>query len=264
MTQLSISTKNLSVVLFFLMVSVSWAQQNATSYKRRVLEASEVDLLFSYYSQDGQNAAVTGGEGTEELTDATSSIVLRMPMNEDDILTVDVGLSAYTSASSSNVNPLDGGLNVSPFDASSGESRKDLLAYINPSYQHSSDDRNSIWSANAYFSSEYDYFSIGFEGSYTKLFNEKNTEITLSGNVFLDKWNAIYPIELRDGFFDDRIIGNGTYNPIFSEFDSENRNSYSLSLSFSQILSQKLQGALFMDMVSQNGLLSTPFQRVYF
>ena len=264
MTQLSISTKNLSVVLFFLMVSVSWAQQNATSYKRRVLEASEVDLLFSYYSQDGQNAAVTGGEGTEELTDATSSIVLRMPMNEDDILTVDVGLSAYTSASSSNVNPLDGGLNVSPFDASSGESRKDLLAYINPSYQHSSDDRNSIWSANAYFSSEYDYFSIGFGGSYTKLFNEKNTEITLSGNVFLDKWNAIYPIELREGFFDDRITGNGTYSPIFSEFDSENRNSYSLSLSFSQILSQKLQGALFMDVVSQNGLLSTPFQRVYF
>ncbi|MHA7830143.1 MAG: DUF3570 domain-containing protein [Flagellimonas sp.] len=263
MNQLSRLTKNLSVVVFFLIVSLGWCQQDA-SYKRRVLEASEVDLLFSYYNQDGQNAAVTGGEGTEELTDATSSIVLRLPMNEDDVLTVDVGLSAYTSASSSNVNPLDGGVNVSPFDASSGESRKDVLAYINPSYQHSSDDRNSIWNANAYFSSEYDYFSIGFGGSYTKLFNEKNTEITLSGNVFLDKWNAIYPIELREGFFDDRITGNGTYSPIFSEFDSENRNSYSLSLSFSQILSQKLQGALFMDVVSQNGLLSTPFQRVYF
>ena len=264
MNQTSKSTKLIFVLILFLMVSVSWAQQNDASYKRRVLEASEVDLLFSYYSQDGQNAAVTGGEGTEELTDATSSIVLRMPMNEDDILTVDVGLSAYTSASSSNVNPLDGGLNVTPFDASSGESRKDLLAYINPSYSHSSDDRNAIWSANAYFSSEYDYFSIGFGGSYTKLFNEKNTEITLSGKVFLDKWNAVYPIELRDGFFDDRITGNGTYNPIFSEFESENRNSYALSLSFSQILSQKLQGALFIDVVSQNGLLSTPFQRVYF
>lgn len=258
------TTKLFFVIVFFLMVSVGWSQQSDTSYKRRVLEASEVDLLFSYYNQDGENAAVTGGEGTEELTDATSSIVLRMPMNEDDILTVDVGLSAYTSASSSNVNPLDGGLNVTPFDASSGESRKDVLAYINPTYSHSSDDRNSIWSANAYFSSEYDYFSIGFGGSYTKLFNEKNTEITLSGKVFLDKWNAIYPIELRDGFFDDRISGNGTYTPIFSEFEGENRNSYSLSLSFSQILSQKLQGALFMDVVSQNGLLSTPFQRVYF
>ncbi len=258
------SIKSVFAILFFLMGFLGWSQQNDASYKRRVLEVSEVDLLFSYYSQDGQNAAVTGGEGTEELTDATSSIVLRMPMNEDDVLTVDVGLSAYTSASSSNVNPLDGGLNVSPFDASSGESRKDLLAYINPTYSHSSDDRNAIWSANAYFSSEYDYFSIGFGGSYTKLFNEKNTEITLSGKVFLDKWNAIYPIELRDGFFDDRITGNGTYNPIFSEFESENRNSYSLSLSFSQILSRKLQGAIFMDVVSQNGLLSTPFQRVYF
>ncbi len=242
---------------------MAMAQQVDTSYKKRVLETSEVDLLFSYYTQDGDHAAVTGGEGTEELTDATSTIVLRMPMNEDDVLTVDVGLSAYTSASTSNVNPFDEG-NATPFDASSGESQKDNLAYINPSYSHSSDDRNKIWSANAYISSEYDYFSVGFGGSYTRLFNEKNTEITLSGKVFLDKWKPEYPIELRDGFFDNRITGNGTYAPIFSEFEKETRNSYSLSLSFSQILSKKLQGALFLDVVSQNGLLSTPFQRVYF
>ncbi|MEZ4809304.1 MAG: DUF3570 domain-containing protein [Allomuricauda sp.] len=249
---------------FALCTFTGWAQQTDTSYKQRVLEASEIDVLFSYYNQDGTHAAVTGGEGTEDLTDATSSLVLRMPMNEDDILTVDVGLSAYTSASSSNINPLDGGNNVTPFDASSGESRSDVLAYINPSYQHSSGDRNSIWSANAYLSSEFDYFSIGFGGSYTRLFNEKNTELTLSGRVFLDKWNAVYPVELRNGFFDNRISGNGTYNPNFSEFDKENRNSYTLSLSFSQILSKKLQGVLSVDFVSQNGLLSTPFQRVYF
>lgn len=257
--------KVILLLLFGFFTVYGWAQQTNTTYTKRVLETSELDFLFSYYSQDGQNAAVTGGEGTEELTDATSTIVLRMPMNENDILTVDVGLSAYTSASSSNVNPLDGSnLNTTPFDASSGESRKDLLAYINPSYQHSSDDRNAIWSADAYFSTEYDYFSIGFGGSYTRLFNEKNTEVALSGRVFFDKWNAIYPIELRDGFFDSRITGNGTYNPNFTVFDDENRNSYSLSLSFSQILSKKLQGALFADIVSQNGLLSTPFQRVYF
>lgn len=262
---IKIKCKTLNLLIFLFAISINWAQQSNSSYKKRVLEASEVDFLFSYYSQDGQNAAVTGGEGTEELTDATSTIVLRMPMNEDDVLTVDVGLSAYTSASSSNVNPLDGGnLNTTPFDASSGESRKDLLAYINPSYQHSSEDRNSIWTANAYFSTEYDYFSIGFGGSYSRLFNEKNTELTISGNVFLDKWNAIYPIELRDGFFDNRVTGSGTYNPNFAVFEKENRNSYSVSLSFSQILSKRMQGSLFMDIVSQSGLLSTPFQRVYF
>jgi hypothetical protein len=242
-----------------------YSQQNDTSYKKKVLETSELDVLFSYYNQDGENAAVTGGEGTEELTDATSTLVLRMPLNADDVLTVDVGISAYTSASSSNVNPLDGtNPNVSPFDASSGESRKDVLAYFNPTYQHNSADRNSIWSANAYVSNEYDYFSIGFGGSYTKLFNERNTEVSISGRVFLDKWNSQYPIELRQGFFDDRVTGTGTYAPSFSEFIDENRDTYSVSLSFSQILTKKLQGSLFLDLVSQNGLLSTPFQRVYF
>ncbi|MFS4456167.1 DUF3570 domain-containing protein [Maribacter sp. 2304DJ31-5] len=242
--------------------------QNTTnsSYQKRVLEAAEIDLLFSYYGQDGSNAAVTGGEGTEELSDATSSIVVKIPLNPDDILTVDAGVSAYTSASSSNVNPLDGdpNNNSSPFSASSGASRQDLLAYFNPSYQHSSKDRNSIVSANGYVSSEYDYFSIGFGAGYARLFNEKNTEISISANVFLDKWNPQYPIELRNGFSDNRTTGNGIYNPAFTPFEKENRNSYSISLSFSQILAKRLQGSVFMDLVRQQGLLSTPFQRVYF
>ena len=108
-----------------------------------------------------------------------------MPINENDVLTVDVGLSAYTSASSSNVSPLDGyNENLSPFDASSGQSRKDVLTYINPSYQHSSSDRNTLWSVNAYLSKEYDYTSVGFGGSYSKSFNENNTEITVSSQIF--------------------------------------------------------------------------------
>jgi hypothetical protein len=192
--------------------------------------------------------------------------VVKIPLNEDDVLTVDAGISAYTSASSSNVNPLDGDANrtVSPFSASSGASRQDVLTYFNPSYQHSSDDRNSIVNAKAYVSAEYDYFSFGFGGGYTHLFNEKNTEVSINAQVFLDKWNPQYPIELRNGFFDSRTTGNGTYNPNFNAFEKETRNSYSVSLGFSQILGKKLQGSIFMDIVSQTGLLSTPFQRVYF
>lgn len=240
--------------------------QDDSGYKKRVLEAAEIELLFSYYGQDGQNAAVTGGEGTEELTDATSSIVVKIPLNEDDVLTVDAGISAYTSASSSNVNPLDGDANraVSPFSASSGASRQDVLTYFNPSYQHTSDDRNSIINAKAYVSAEYDYFSIGFGGGYARLFNEKNTEVSINAQVYLDKWNSQYPIELRTGFFDSRTTGTGTYSPDFSPFGQETRNSYSLSLGLSQVLGKKLQGSIFLDVVSQTGLLSTPFQRIYF
>ena len=240
--------------------------QEGNSYKKRVLESAEIDLLFSYYGQDGQNAAVTGGSGTEALTDATSALVVSIPLNDDDVLTADVGISAYTSASSSNINPFDGDANrtVSPFSASSGASRQDVLVHFNPSYAHSSDDRNSITTVNAYISSEYDYFSIGFGGGYTRLFNEKNTEVSLSGKVYFDKWNPQYPIELRDGFFDSRTVGNGPYMPNFNAFSDEKRNSYSLALGLSQILGKRWQGAILMDAVIQNGLLSTPFQRVYF
>ena len=252
--------------LFFLFSLGAFSQKDSTVYKKRVLEAAEIDLLFSYYGQDGQNAAVTGGEGTEELTDATSSIVVQLPLNEDDVLTIDAGISAYTSASSSNVNPFDGDVNriASPFSASSGASRQDVLAHFNPTYQHSSDDRNSIYNANAYIASEYDYFSLGFGAGYSRLFNEKNTELSIGGKVYFDKWNPQYPIELRNGFFDNRITGVGNYSPQFSEFETENRNSYSVSLGLSQILGKKIQGSVFMDVVIQNGLLSTPFQRIYF
>jgi len=230
------------------------------------LESAEIDLLFSYYGQNGQNAAVTGGSGTEELTDATSALIVSIPLNDDDVLTADVGISAYTSASSSNINPFDGDVNrtVSPISASSGASRHDVLVHFNPSYAHTADDRNSTTSVNAYVSSEYDYFSVGFGGGYSRLFNDKNTEVSLSGKVYFDKWNPQYPIELRNGFFDSRTVGNGIYAPAFNEFSDEKRNSYSLSLGLSQILGKRWQGAIFMDAVVQNGLLSTPFQRVYF
>ena len=258
------NSRLLSVVL--VLVFFSCYAQEDTTYKKRVLEAAEIELLFSYYEQDGSNAAVTGGEGSEALNDATSSIVLKIPIGENDIITADMGISAYTSASSSNVNPFDGDVNreASPFSASTGASRQDVLTHFSPSYSHASEDRNTLVSAKAYISTEYDYFSVGLGGGYLRKFNEKNTELTVDAQVYFDTWNPQYPIELRTGFFDSRISGNGTYTPDFEAFENVNRNSYALSLGFSQVLSKRLQTSIFMDVVSQNGLLSTPFQRVYF
>lgn len=251
------------------------AQDSTKVYKKRVLESVEVDFLSSYYTQDGDNAAVSGGIGTEELTDVTGTFVVSIPLNDDDVLTIDAGVSAYTSASSSNVGPFDGGGVADPFQASSGASSSDVWANLTGSYSHSSDDRNDIWSAKLSVSSEYDYFSVGVGGSYTKLFNEKNTEVSVNGNVYIDTWNAIYPTELRpfgEGgnglsnrlFTQNTITGNTNYAPIFTEFADEGRNSYSLGFGFSQILHKNVQGSLALDFVQQQGLLSTPFQRVYF
>ena len=257
--------------------SYSQATQDSTKvYKKRILETTEVDFLTSYYSQDGDNAAVSGGIGTEELTDVTGTFVVSIPLNDDDVLTIDAGVSAYTSASSSNVNPFDGGGTADPFQASSGASSSDTWANVTGSYSHSSDDRNDIWSATVSVSTEYDYFSAGVGGSYTKLFNEKNTEVSVKANVFIDSWSLIYPTELRapeNGDDDDdddfninnyTITGNPNYNPQFVPIESSGRNTYALGFGFSQILHKNVQGSLALDLVKQQGLLSTPFQRVYF
>lgn len=241
------------------------AQDSTSTYKKRVLETTEVDFLMSYYTQEGSNAAVSGGLGTEELTDIAPTIIVSMPLNDDDVLTVDFGISAYTSASSSNINPLDSNGPADPFVASSGASSGDVWGNLTGSYTHSSDDRNDIWSAKVSVSTEYDYFSFGFGGSYSKLFNERNTELSLNANVFIDSWSLIYPIELRGiDLSNYSVSGNVNYNPAFVPLDSKGRNSYSLGFGFSQILSKRMQGSIAVDLVQQQGQLSTPFQRVYF
>lgn len=291
------------IILFIAVFGLANAQQDSTKvYKKRVLETTEIDFLSSYYAQDGNNASVTGGIGTEELTDFTGTIVVSIPLNADDVLTVDAGFSAYTSASSSNGNPFDlsgasgdddddddddrGGLAAnqigSPWVASSGASASDVWSSINVDYSHSSDDRNTIWNADASFSAEYDYSSIGFGGGLTKLYNEKNTTLGLRAKVYLDTWNPIYPTELKaysdvggdlnNGFFENVTIldqaGNTSTNwsPIngFQLVSDKARNSYSLSFSLSQILSKNSQFSLFFDVVKQQGWLANPLQRVYF
>jgi len=250
------------------------AQQDSTLvYKKRVLETTEVDFLTSYYGQDGKNAAVTGGIGTEKLTDITAAIVVSIPMNEDDVLTVDAGFSAYTSASSSNGNPFDisgasgnddddddddddrvgqkaiGDVIGSPWVASSGASGADVWTNVNVDYAHSSDDRNTIWNADISFANEYDYLSLGFGGGLTKLYNEKNTTLGLSSKVYLDTWRPIYPTELKayddvngnqnDGFFEGVTIvdqqGNATVNwrPLNGFETIEGKGRNSYAVSFS-------------------------------
>ncbi len=300
--------KKFIVIGLFLFSGLLFSQeQKETSdktYKKRVLESVEVDFLMSYYEQDGNHASVTGGIGTEKLTDITPTIIVSIPLNADDVLTVDAGISAYTSASSSNLDPFDSsgasqgdddddddrGVRVSditgsPWVESSGASAQDVWVGGSVSYAHSSDDRNSIWTANVNFASEYDYTSIGFGGGYTRLFNEKNTEVGVKGQVFLDTWNPKYPTELdsyieaggnlNNGFFADIDIldqagniidkdGINVWSPRFETISNKSRNSYSLSFSFSQIINQRAQFSLFLDVVQQSGWLSNPMQRVYF
>lgn len=291
---------NLIAVLLFTYIGYSQASQDSTKiYKKRVLETAEVDIISSLYTQDGDNAAVTGGIGTEKLTDLATSITISIPLNDDDVFTLDGTISAYSSASSSNTNPFGGdddddegnysanGIGFgSPWIESSGASKSDVWVNGDIGYSHSSDDRNSVAGANISFAKEYDYTSIGLGGSFAKLYNEKNTEISAKANVYIDSWQPIYPVELKTyieknqnlnaGFFNGINIynqngiaidknGETVWIPLKSSLiDTKSRNTYSLSLGFSQILSNRAQFSVFLDLVQQNGWLANPMQRVYF
>jgi Protein of unknown function (DUF3570) len=281
------------IITLVLLVSTvySFSQEKDTTavFKKRVLETTEIDFLSSYYSQDGKHSSVSGGIGSEQLTDIASNIVIAIPLNDDDVLTIDSGISAYSSASSSNINPFDankknanGDLYTSPWQASSGASQSDVLAALSVNYSHSSDDRNLIWNADVAFSNEYDYTSIGFGGGITKLFNDKNSEVSIKANAYLDQWRPIYPTELREfdkhgtnfqnaGYFNGVNVYDQNGNPStnyqpnnYSKWNETGRNSYSASFGFSQVVTKKLQFSVFFDILKQDGILSSPYHRIYF
>ena len=287
---------------------VAYGQQDSIPkvFKKKVLERAEVDMLMSYYQQEGTHAAVTGGIGTEELSDVSPTLVIRMPLNEDDVLTADVGFSAYTSASSSNGNPFNTGASEgydddrppsettsspknlpptgTPWQASTGASRKDVLTTLNVNYSHAADNRNRYWGAGISGATEYDYESIGFSGNLSQLLFQKNTEISLKAQVFFDRWKPIIPTEIHEyqlfgsnflndsrGYFYGVDVLNQSgavtdaYLPAnFEDFPTVNRSSFTGSLFISQIFSKRLQAALFADYVFQTGWLANPLQRVYF
>jgi len=65
------------------------------SYKKE-FRNNRNDALFSYYGQNGSNAAVQVGDGSEELTDVTSSLIVRFADEWRMIfLTLDICISAY-------------------------------------------------------------------------------------------------------------------------------------------------------------------------
>lgn len=267
------------IILFFCSNLFSQASEKPSTepYKKRVLESVELELLGSYYTQDGEHAAVTGGIGTEALENYPVNVVVSIPVGADNILAIDAGVSAYSSASSSNLNPFDGTKPADAYVASTGASTSDELLTLGLSFTHFSDDRNTIWSLNAKAADEHDYLSYGFGGSLTRWFNNKNTSVSLSANIFLDEWKVLYPYELGGpggdpevlavpdfNLADFEVTGNPDYQPVFKPYENTKRNTYALGLGFSQIINSKMQGALSLDLIRQSGQLGNHMQRVYF
>src|SRR5881398_3858537 len=95
----------LTAIGMYLGILSAFSQTSDSSqYKNRKLQLDEVNFVSGYYHQDGNNSAVTGGIGTEKLTDFANTIDLKMTKYKTPSLAhhwnFEIGVDHYTSASS--------------------------------------------------------------------------------------------------------------------------------------------------------------------
>jgi hypothetical protein len=240
----------LSVIGMYLTVLAAFSQVNPktdSAYKSRKLTFEEANLVSSYYQQDGNHAAVTGGIGSEKLTDFSNSIDLTLyrydRRNRKHSFTGEVGIDHYTSASSDKIDP----------HTISSASHADTRYYPSVGWTMQNEKKGSTVGAGLSYSSEFDYQSFGGNIIFAKKTKDRSGEFGAKLQAYLDQVTLIYPIELRTG-------NSGEDD----DYKTTNRNTFSLDLSWSQIVNQRLQLMLDAEAVYQHGYLGLPFHRVYF
>lgn len=263
------------------------AQNQDSLYESRKLKIDEVNFVSGYYTQEGNHSSIGGGKGDEALTNISNTIQLRLVKNAEKFehrFDISLAVDHHTSASTKliNTNPLDPNatqVNTNTAASSgtsgvSGASSKFIGWRIYPSINYSAKDlkRNITYGVGAYYSREFDYQSIGGELSFIKASQDNNTEFSIKTMAFFDQRLEILPVELRPVTSTNTgKLAKINDDDEYKEHDDKkqnyklwNKNSYSVNLAFSQIINPRLQMSLLADFAYQEGLLSVPYNRVYF
>lgn len=231
-----------------------YAQKTDTShYRSRKLRLQEINLVSSYYNQGGNNSAVTGGVGTEALTDYSNQFEIRLhsfnKRGRELSWEANLGVDYYTSASSDKINPY----------SISSASARDLRVYPSVTRRVVADSTGRSWYAGLSYSHESDYRSYGLHAGFSRLSPDRNTEWAFRGQFFYDQVKMILPIELR-------TLQTGGFPGAPNEYDYpwRRRLTYAGSASWSKVLNRSLQIMLISDLTYQRGFLGLPFHRIYF
>lgn len=226
--------------------------EDSSGYQSKKLTVDEVNLVSAWYHQDGNRSAVTGGIGTESLTDFANTIDLQISKFSSRLhkntLNFELGVEHYTSASSDKIDPY----------SVSSASMSDTRIYPSVNWTNTNVKTGNAIGLSASYSHEYDYQSYGAGFNLTHLSKDKNTQFDLRLQAFLDTWMVILPVELRPPGY-----GSGSHEderPV----DYKPRNSFSAGLSLAQVINKRFQAMLIIEPSYQHGLLATKYQRDYF
>jgi hypothetical protein len=249
----------LGVLAMYLGILASQAQtkpqptKDSSNYEQRKLKVDEVNIVSAFYHQEGNNSAVTGGIGTEKLTDFANTFDLQLSrydkIGKKHTFSFELGVDHYTSASSDKIDP----------NSVSSASSQDTRIYPSLNWTVSNDKTGNAFGLTGSYSKEFDYQSFGAGINITRVSKDKNTQFDFKAQAFLDKWKVILPVELRPPGY-----GSGSNRDDNRPVDYSPRNSFSTSFSLSQVLTQRLQMTLIVEPSYQHGLLATKYQRDYF
>jgi len=231
---------------------------DTSDYKLRKIHVDEVDFVSSYYNQTGDHSAVTGGIGTEAVTDVANSLTLNLvwlnKSQNKNTLAVGLGFDYHTAASQAY---------ISKTGASSPTGTR---LYPSLDWTVENAKKGNTFGLGAYYSGEFNYQSLGADLHFSQKTTDRNGEFTAKLQGYFDKVTLIYPSEFEPASTTD-LNGNGNgYGDGggHRNYGSSPRTTLSASFSYSQMINSRLQIMLLGDVVTQHGFLSLPFHRVYF
>lgn len=238
----------LAVTLAFLLSKSAIANSADSAFKKKKLRKTDIEILYSHYLQDGNNSAVTGGQGTEKLSVYAPSLSLYSSGNNLN-WKLKAGSDIITSASTDNIDFVQ-----------SSASRRDARTYANlASSKYVS--KFTMAELGTGFSMESDYLSLPVSASFNGQSKNTMRSWIIESKCYFDdlRWGRlnpnyrrpvrlIYPSELRNQDW----------------FKSYRRQSFNLKLGVSQIVNKRNVIGIYPLLTLQRGLLSTPFHRVVF
>ena len=252
------------------------SEQYSNMFKAKPLKLEEINLVTSYYTQDGNHSAVTGGIGTEKLTDFANMLELKLVGYSDKGLKhtflAGLGVDHHTAASQKW---------ISSTGASSPEGTR---VYPSLNWTVQNEEKGNEFGIGTYYSNEYNYKSFALD-AHVGYKNKSGGELGFKTSAYFDKVVLIYPSELiptsttelaptysyetiktsaSRGSGGTIVNGVNVVESTHANIPTSPRNTYTSSLTLTQVINKSAQASILLDIVKQDGWLGLPFHRVYF
>ena len=275
---------SLSVIGMYLTLIHALSQTpniDSSGYKPKKLKLDEINLVTSYYNQTADKSAVMGGrtdaKGNGDVTDFANGLDINFigwdKKQRKNTLSAGLGLDYHTAASQAYVD-------------SNGTARNNgTRIYPTINWSRENQNKGTSFGLGTYYSAEKNYYySFGLNAFVSKR-NKNNGEFSLKLVGFFDQIKMIYPTEfipVKEPTPIDTALhlhyittasgrnvlvsssGNVVSKGEENEIPTKPRNTITASLSFTQVINQRMQGSIELDMAYQNGYLGLPFHRVFF